>query len=138
MKVILASHGQLASGLKSSIEIILGQQEHLYALDMYIDEETLEEKVQSILARTDKDEKVTVLTDVFGGSVNQKMIKLFDLNKVNILTGMNLPMLLELLTANLDELDSTKINRIIASTKDQVIYVNDYLATDDDEDDFLD
>lgn len=138
MKVILASHGQLASGLKSSIEIILGQQEHLYALDMYIDEETLEEKVQSILARTDKDEKVTVLTDVFGGSVNQKMIKLFDLNKVNILTGMNLPMLLELLTANLDELDSTKINSIIASTKDQVIYVNDYLATDDDEDDFLD
>lgn len=138
MKVILASHGQLASGLKSSIEIILGQQEHLYALDMYIDEETLEEKVQSILARTDKDEKVTVLTDVFGGSVNQKMIKLFDLNKVNILTGMNLPMLLELLTANLDELDSTKINNIIASTKDQVIYVNDYLATDDDEDDFLD
>lgn len=137
LNYLLISHGNFASGLLSSVEIILGKQDSAYAIDMYIDEETLEEKVKRVVNDSNINEQnLTILTDVFGGSVNQKVIKMFDMSKVKIITGMNLPMLLELFTVDSSQINDEKIKEIITGTRNQVIFVNEQLNTLDFEDDF--
>ncbi len=104
---------------------------------MYVDEEPLDQKInRAIQEFQDKDADLVILTDMFGGSVNQKLMKLIDMSKVKVLTGINLPMLLEILTVNNDELDADRLNQIISQGREQMMFVNEYLVNADLEDDF--
>ncbi|WP_164512088.1 PTS sugar transporter subunit IIA [Lacticaseibacillus daqingensis] len=137
MNFIIATHGAFASGLLSATEVILGHQERVRAIDMYVDEEPLDQKInRAIQEFQDKDADLVILTDMFGGSVNQKLMKLIDMSKVKVLTGINLPMLLEILTVNNDELDADRLNQIISQGREQMMFVNEYLVNADLEDDF--
>lgn len=136
MNYILISHGKLASGLLAAVEVILGKQEQVFAIDMYLDEETLEDKVNHLFEKGQLlDEETIVLTDIFGGSVNQKAIEKFDLEKTNIITGMNLPLILEFLMAGRN-LSKDRVRQIVADTREQIKFVNDAMQAESLEDDF--
>lgn len=136
MNYILISHGKLASGLLAAVEVILGKQEQVFAIDMYLDEETLEDKVNHLFEKGQLlDEETIVLTDIFGGSVNQKAIEKFDLEKTNIITGMNLPLILEFLMAGRN-LSKDRVRQIVADTREQIKFVNDVIQAESLEDDF--
>ncbi|MHC5250526.1 PTS sugar transporter subunit IIA [Enterococcus sp. LJL90] len=136
MKFILISHGRLASGILSAVEVILGKQSNVVSIDMYLDDETLDEKLFS-LKETDGflESQSIILTDIFGGSVNQKAITSFDLTQTKIITGMNLPLVLELLTLKNDFSDE-KIQQLVFDSRKQIQFVNDLLLEDTNNDDF--
>lgn len=137
MNYILISHGKLASGLLAAAEVILGKRNNAYAIDMYLDNQTLEEKVNNIFNSTNLTERNTIiLTDIFGGSVNQKVIKIFDLNKTKVLTGMNLPLVLEIFTLSENQINDEKMRSIVTETRKQIDYVNDLMSEQKFDDDF--
>jgi mannose/fructose-specific phosphotransferase system component IIA len=135
-RILLATHGSFASGIKSSIEIIVGEQENIYTIDAYIGETSFEDQLNEYLDTINLDDDILfVITDVFGGRVNQTLTdKLHQYENVHIITGLNLPLLLELQMLN--EEDSTKenISNIVENSKQQIQYVE--IEEDDVTDDF--
>ena len=95
---IIATHGLFAEGIKNSIEIILGKFENLSTLSCYTDSNfNLKKEIDEILKKYNNKE-VSVITDIFGGSVNNLFMEEIPLNKnIHLITGLNLPLVLNLL-----------------------------------------
>lgn len=133
--IILISHGQLASGMLSAVELITGKQEQLHSIDMYLDDEKLVNKFNELVSRKNIElDKTIIVTDILGGSVNQEILTLVNLTKTIVITGMNLPLLLTLVTSNLEEISLENIEGTIKQVNDQILLVNALL--NDTEDDF--
>ena len=76
-KIILASHGELANGMKMSVEMIAGEQDNLYAVSMCgtMGPQDVLQKVKEILAE-DETCQAILITDLSGGSVNTALSEL--------------------------------------------------------------
>ena len=71
--VILASHGHLASGMKNTVEMILGEQEALKAFDAYTTPEcNVHDTLEAMIRQADGE--CVIVTDVLGGSVNKEAV----------------------------------------------------------------
>lgn len=102
----LASHGHLASGALSALKVLVGNKSNISAMDCYVDNSfDLQKAVKKVITDHEKEELI-VVTDLFGGSVNNEFMQYLT-DKVFLIAGMNLPFLLEL-TVNLDSTLSTK------------------------------
>lgn len=97
-EVVIATHGYLAKGLKDSIEFILGKQEKLMAVPAYTDDcLDPKSKFKQVIAEF-QNEDIVFATDVFGGSVNNDLQQLcHGRNNLHLVTGVNMPMLLQLM-----------------------------------------
>ncbi|MDQ0361412.1 mannose/fructose/sorbose PTS transporter subunit IIA [Breznakia pachnodae] len=100
--IILASHGGLAEGVLNSGEMIFGQQENIKAVSLEPSEgpENIKEKMETAIKTFENQDEVLFLVDLWGGTpFNQAngLIKGHD-NWV-IVTGLNLPMLIETFSA---------------------------------------
>ena len=113
--VILASHGHLASGMKNTVEMILGEQEALKAFDAYTTPEcNVHDTLEAMLRQADGE--CVIVTDVLGGSVNKEAVVFAA--QPGVITGMNLTLVATLLTEEelpLDELVRTGIAEAQAS-----------------------
>lgn len=102
--IILASHGGLAEGVLNSGEMIFGQQENIKAVSLEPSEgpENIKEKMETAIKTFENQDEVLFLVDLWGGTpFNQAngLIKGHD-NWV-IVTGLNLPMLIETFSARM-------------------------------------
>ncbi len=94
-QLVIATHGKFASGLKHAYELITGDQS-VIALDTYLDESfDLQASVSQLLDSLSNHE-VIVLTDVFGGSVNNEFMQYIQQPNLYLVTGVNLPLLIEI------------------------------------------
>lgn len=96
IKVFLSSHGHLASGMKHSLDILLGSSERIHVFDAYVDESSVQEKLEAFLASTTEQDQVILLSDLYGGSVNQVMYTYLDRPNVHLIAGVNLALVLEI------------------------------------------
>lgn len=93
--IILLSHGHLASGMKSTVELIAGAQENLVAYDAYVDGNgDVKQFFEAFLENHPTDELV-VVTDVLGGSVNNDMLG-FEQPNIYLISGMSVALVLNL------------------------------------------
>ena len=114
--VILASHGQMASGALESAQMILGDQENCdsfcVTVDMDLDKakRVFKEKTEKL----DLSEGLVILVDIFGGTpCNVASAYLLEHPDTLLISGMNLPMILTLFTkrdASFDEIDEALSN----------------------------
>ena len=99
-RFLLASHGRMASGLKNSLEILTGITEGIVAIDAYLDGSDFLPQITAFFEQATRSETLLIFTDLYGGSVNQKIfaesLKFPEL-KIHIITGMNLSIVLALL-----------------------------------------
>lgn len=98
--VLVMTHGEFAAGIKKSAEMIIGEQENFETLvftpEMSLDSlvERLKEKIQSFT----NDYPTIVFVDLFGGSPsNAVALLLAEGYSIQAISGVNLPMLLEVL-----------------------------------------
>ena len=98
-KIFLATHGRMASGMKSSIDLLMGSSEALTVFDAYLPGVTVSvgEQAAQFLAQCEPSETKLLVSDMLGGSVNQELMKYSDLENVFVITGITLTLLLELL-----------------------------------------
>lgn len=97
-KVLVASHGHLASGIRSSIEILTGMADMVEAVDCYVDDSDFTPRIQAFIDSVGPEDEAIIFTDIYGGSVFQKVI-LMEPEKRGIVhvTGMNLGLVIEAL-----------------------------------------
>ena len=94
--IILMSHGHLASGMKSTVELITGENKRLLSYDAYVDGNgDIHSFFDSFIKEHPEDEIIAV-TDVLGGSVNNDALTYNHLPQIHVVTGMNVPMVLNL------------------------------------------
>ena len=138
MKMILASHGKLAEGMKDTLEMIVGKNENIYAFAAYSDgsETKFLEDIHALI-NENQDEQIVIATDVLGGSVNNEMIQLLNrYPQVYLISGMNLPVIITLATA-VCPLTTEMIEEAISMGKEGVVFVNQLTKENNEEEDLL-
>ncbi|QOY60565.1 PTS sugar transporter subunit IIA [Thermophilibacter immobilis] len=97
-RLVLASHGGLAEGARDSIEMITGDVSKLSVISLERDDtEQIIDRTEALLRTFDSADTVYILTDMLGSSVTNQMIELHgNHSAITVITGMNLPLILEL------------------------------------------
>ncbi len=135
MKIVIASHGAFASGIKSSLSVLLGKVDHVTAIDSYLDEESLEDKIDEYFQAIPDSEQVIMLSDLYGGSVNQKMYLRLVRPNTFLIAGVNLALVLEL-ALKTNSLTLEDINKIVADSRKGLKLV-DFQSTSVEKEDFF-
>ena len=107
LNIVLLSHGHLASGMKNTIELIAGRQDNLFTYDAYVDGNNDIKAFLLDFLKIHLNEKVIVITDFLGGSVNNDAIECKNNYDFYLITGMNVLLVLNLVLKYCNsELDS--------------------------------
>jgi PTS system mannose-specific IIA component len=99
--LVLVTHGQLATEFRAALEHVVGHQEACEAVSI-APEDDMEERRRDIMAaveRVNDGSGVILLTDMFGGTPSNLAISVMDPGRVEVLAGVNLPMLIKLASA---------------------------------------
>jgi PTS system mannose-specific IIA component len=96
--VVVVSHGQLATELVNATEMIVGELEQFTAVSVgwHDDVEVTREEIARAMAKVDRGRGVLVLTDMFGGTPSNLGLTFLEPGRVEVVTGVNLPMLIKL------------------------------------------
>lgn len=134
-KFLIATHGHLASGFKSSLKLLVGAESKIDFIDAYVDETDVEDGIKAFIKQA-QGEPCVILTDIVGGSVNQKaMLLASGAANVFIISGVNLPIVLSLVT-NTEPLTADLINTLIGQSQLKLMPRQTIAATSDKEDFF--
>ncbi|HBI47426.1 MAG TPA: PTS fructose transporter subunit IIA [Smithella sp.] len=96
--VLITTHGNLGNELIKSAELIKGPLNNILhiCVDQAEDVEDLKKEISNAIKKLDKGKGVLVLTDLFGGTPSNISLSFMKEGKVEVLTGVNLPMVLKL------------------------------------------
>jgi mannose PTS system EIIA component len=96
--VVVVTHGQLATELVNAAEMIVGDLPQFAAVSIgwHDDVQVAREEIGKALARVQGPEGVLILTDMFGGTPSNLGLTFLETNRVEVITGVNLPMLIKL------------------------------------------
>ncbi|MBW7851572.1 MAG: PTS sugar transporter subunit IIA [Rhodospirillales bacterium] len=103
--MVLVTHGRLAEELVAALEHVVGPQANVAAVCIGPDDD-MEQRRRDILesvARVDDGSGVVLLTDMFGGTPSNLAISIMDKAKVEVIAGVNLPMLIKLASVRNNE-----------------------------------
>jgi len=96
--LVLVTHGALASQFVAAMEHVVGPQRQVEAISIGPDDdmERRRKDILSAVASVDSGDGVILLTDMFGGTPSNLAISTMDKAKVEVIAGVNLPMLIKL------------------------------------------
>jgi mannose PTS system EIIA component len=96
--LVLVTHGRLAIEFRSALEHVVGPQRQIEAVTIGPDDdvEQCRKNILEAVKRVDSGEGVAILTDMFGGTPSNLAISVMSQPKVEVLAGINLPMLIKL------------------------------------------
>jgi PTS system mannose-specific IIA component len=99
--IIVAAHQDLGPALLQAAQGIVGVMERAEALSLSYEEdpETARARFAEVLDRVGKGGEVLILTDMFGGTPTNMSLPFLEEGKIEVVTGINLPMLLKAQTA---------------------------------------
>jgi PTS system mannose-specific IIA component len=103
--IVLVTHGNLAREFLAAMEHVVGKQEQARAISIGPDDDMEQRRADILAAAVDVDsgDGAILLTDMFGGTPSNLAISIMDRAKVEILAGVNLPMLIKLATVRRTE-----------------------------------
>lgn len=108
--MVLVTHGDLAKEFVSALQHVVGEQENVAAVCIGPDDD-MEQRRADILASVeavDDGKGVVLLTDMFGGTPSNLAISIMEQANVEVIAGVNLPLLIKLA--------SVRINGTLAET----------------------
>lgn len=96
--LVLVTHGQLAVEFITAMEHVVGPQKAILpvCIGPHDDMEERRQEIADSIASVDKGKGVIVLTDLFGGTPSNLAISLMNKGKIEVIAGVNLPMLIRL------------------------------------------
>ncbi|MDA1477860.1 PTS sugar transporter subunit IIA [Bacillus changyiensis] len=135
---VLASHGKFADGILHSLELIKGKHENIRTINAYTNEnEDLQTQMNELLEDLDVNDELVVVTDIFGGSINNEFMNLLDDKRIHVIAGLNLPLVIELVTMSKHEKDVVNlIKTALVNSKRSIQYCNAILNNEDADEDF--
>lgn len=96
--MVLVTHGRLAAELRSAMEHVVGAQRNVDVVCIGPDDdmERRRAEIEACIDRCDMGDGVVLLTDMFGGTPSNLAISLMDRKQIEVIAGVNLPMLVKL------------------------------------------
>ena len=96
--MVLVTHGALAEEFRAALEHVVGAQKNLATICIGPDDdmEKRREDIVDAIVKVDTGHGVALLTDMFGGTPSNLAISLLEKDKVEVVAGINLPMLIKL------------------------------------------
>ncbi len=102
--IVLVTHGRLASEFLAALVHVVGPQQQIAAICIGPDDDMDQRRrdIQDTLAQVGTGDGVVVLTDMFGGTPSNLAISVMDQGPVEVIAGVNLPMLIKLASVRAD------------------------------------
>lgn len=96
--VVIVTHGLLAKEFRAALEHVVGPQEQIVTICIQPDDDMEERRAAIVeaIGQVDKGDGCVLLTDMFGGTPSNLAISVMDESRVEIIAGINLPMLVKL------------------------------------------
>jgi mannose PTS system EIIA component len=96
--LVIVTHGRLAEEFISAVQHVVGKQEQILPVCIGPEDrlDSRRKDIADAIARVDSGTGVVVLTDMFGGTPSNLAISLLEDDKVEVVAGLNLPMLVKL------------------------------------------
>ncbi len=96
--LVLVTHGQLATEFRHAVEHVVGPQDNFETVAIGADDDMEQRRsdIVNAVARVDTGTGVIVLTDMFGGTPSNLAISVMESGRIEVIAGMNLPMLIKL------------------------------------------
>ncbi len=121
--MVLVTHGRLAAEFIAALEHVVGPQKNVAAVCIGPDD-NMEQRRQEIVSRVtevDDGSGVVLLTDMFGGTPSNLAISIMDRAKIEVIAGINLPMLIKLASLRTNE---TLVNAVRGAQEAGRKYIN--------------
>lgn len=96
--IIIVSHGKLAEAFISVTEHVVGHQEQIVAVGIEPEDDAgdARERILNAIKKVNTGSGVVILTDMFGGTPSNLAISVMDSDNIEVIAGVNLPMLIKL------------------------------------------
>ncbi|MGH1418034.1 MAG: PTS sugar transporter subunit IIA [Hyphomicrobiaceae bacterium] len=98
--LVIVTHGGLAAEFRAALEHVVGKQQQLETIAIGPDDDAVQRRAEIIAAigRVESGKGVIVLTDMFGGTPSNLAISVMDDAQVEVIAGINLPILVKLVS----------------------------------------
>lgn len=124
-KFLIAAHGTLSSGFKSSLEIILGETGNVFVIDAYANgNKSIEEDLRAVLNQIGNEDELIVFTDLTGGSITNQVVRFALQDNVHIVSGINLGLVIDIILSPESISPHDVIQVAIKNAREQMVYVN--------------
>ena len=136
-RVLLLTHGHMASGIRNTVSILLGNSEHLDTIDAYVDEHNLTDQLNRYFQEMDADDQLIALADLMGASTYQQLLMHCHRDNMFIIAGINLVLILELLIDKNKEFTKSELQQLVIQSReamvlhDQSIYAEGETSAED-------
>jgi PTS system mannose-specific IIA component len=114
--LVLVTHGRLAEEFVVAMEHVVGQQERIESICIGPDDdmESRRADIAEAIRNVDEGRGVIVLSDLFGGTPSNLAISLMEAGRIEVIAGINLPMLIRLGSAR----KTMKVTEAVAAARD--------------------
>lgn len=129
--LILITHGRLGRELINAAEFILGRIEMVecISIEPNLEPERLHQMLAKAVEKVSNDSGVLILTDMFGGTPNNISLAFLEEGKVEVVTGVNLPMVIKAATTRRDKDLSELASLVGASGRDSISIAGEILTS---------
>jgi PTS system mannose-specific IIA component len=103
--LVLVTHGRLAHEFRLAVEHVVGPQDAFETISIGPEDDMEQRRTDIVeaVARADRGHGVIIVTDMFGGTPSNLAISVMDGVQIDVLAGMNLPMLIKLASVRQDQ-----------------------------------
>lgn len=133
-RYLVATHGKLADGFQSSLNILADKGKSIEVINAYVTDEDYTPKITEFVQGIQQDEQAIIFTDLFGGSVNQKVVaEVLTQKKENIfiISNTNLAVLLTLIVGSEEEkLNAELIQEAIEESQVKLVLTSQTVEKD--------
>ena len=111
--LVLVTHGRLADEFRHAVEHVVGPQDAFETISIGPEDDMEQRRIDIVeaVARADRGAGVIILTDMFGGTPSNLAISVMDGSRVDVLAGVNLPMLIKLASVRAGKADGRSAGR---------------------------
>jgi PTS system mannose-specific IIA component len=122
--LLVVTHGRLADEMVDALRMVVGEVDAVEAVSLgwNDDVDEVRRRIEEALAKVDRGRGVLLLTDMFGGTPTNEALSLHEHGKVEIITGVNVPMLVKFTNLR-EELDLQQAAERIADQGREAIQV---------------
>ncbi|MEP7213803.1 MAG: PTS sugar transporter subunit IIA [Acidobacteriota bacterium] len=120
---VIVSHGQVANELLAAAETVVGNMSHLTAVSIgwHDDVEIAKNEIERAIKQVSQGLGVLIMTDMFGGTPTNIAAMFLKENEVEMVTGVNLPMVIKLASIN-EEVSLIEVARVVEEQGIQAIH----------------
>ena len=114
--MVLVTHGQLATGFRAALEHVVGPQSQFETVTIGPEDDMEQRRadILSAVSRVQDGAGVVLLTDMFGGTPSNLAISVMDGGRIEVICGINLPMLIKLASLR----DSAGLDQVVTEARD--------------------